>query len=92
LGEPTITPKLIVGEKYYVSFGSNDTYPCRLLKILHEYDTPEVEIEIPIKAGSKKGFKDVNGKTSHNWVSTHILKANEIGITPEEAVLNTVTN
>jgi DNA primase large subunit len=40
---------------------------------------------------SKKGFIDRNGNISHHWVSTYTLFANEIGLTPEEAVINEVT-
>lgn len=85
-------PELIVGGNYFVSFGSNDTYPCKLVKVINIYDRKEVEIEIPMKPRSKKGFIDINGKLSHNWTSTHVLFADEIGLTREEAVINTVTS
>ena len=83
-------PEITVGGNYFVSFGSNDTYPCVVTKIIKEFDRDEVEIDIPTKALSKKGFIDINGKRSHNWVSTHILYADEIGLTREQAVINTV--
>ena len=86
-------PKLEIGGDYFVSFGSNDTYPC----ILKEIETREgswtsVTIEIPIKPMSKNGFIDVNKKISHHWVSTHSLFPDEIGLTREEAVINTVSS
>ncbi len=86
------TNDLVVGGDYYVSFGCNDAYPCRLIKIINQFDRLEVEIEIPMKPMSKRGFIDINGKISHHWVSTHILFADEIGLTPEEAVINEVTS
>jgi hypothetical protein len=86
------TPELTEGGNYFVSFGSNDTYPCKLIKIINVNGSPEVEIEIPMKPMSKKGFIDSNGKLSHNWSSNHILFADEIGLTREEAVINTVSS
>lgn len=85
-------PQLVIGKNYFVSFGSNDTYPCKLIKVITVFDRKEVEIEIPMKPMSKKGFIDIDGKLSHNWTSTHILFADEIGSTREEAVINTVTS
>lgn len=85
-------PELIVENDYFVSFGSNDTYPCKLIKVINEFDRAEVEIEIPKRPMSKKGFRDSEGNISHNWVSSHILYADEIGLTREEAVINQVTS
>lgn len=86
------TVKLVVGGDYYVSFGSNIVYPCVLLKIIESEQTPtHVKIEIPVKPRSKKGFIDIDGKISHHWTSAHNLFADEIGLTPEEAVINEVT-
>lgn len=86
-----IIPKLTVGENYFVCFANNNTYPCVLKKIITEYGHLEVEIEIPMKPMSKRGFIDINGKLSHHWVSTHILRADEIGRTREEAAINSMT-
>lgn len=54
-------------------------------------DKQRIVIEIPTRPISSKGFVDSNGNISHHWVSTHTLFADEIGQTPEEAVINEVT-
>ena len=87
-----VTPNLIEGNNYFVSFGCNFTYPCRLMKIINQFGRLEVEIEIPMRPKSKRGFIDENGNISNHWVSSHILFADEIGTTREEAVINTVTS
>lgn len=84
------TPKLIIGGNYYVSFGTNNAYPCTLVEIITEFSKTEVRVEIPEKPRSKKGFIDINGNRSYNWKSTRVLYQDEIGSTPEEAVKNEV--
>jgi len=83
-------PVLNIGYDYYVSFGNNCVYSCTLLEVINEFDRTEVKIEIPMKALSKKGYRTSFGGNSHRWVSTHIVYAREIGLTPEEAVRNQV--
>lgn len=68
-------PKLQVGAEYFVSFGNNVVYPCTLNEIIE--GTPR---KIVIS-------KYDNGKV----FGRHVLFSNEIGQTPEEAVLNSVT-
>jgi hypothetical protein len=34
---------------------------------------------------------DINGNVNHNWVSGYIVFSDEIGLPPEEAVMNDVT-
>lgn len=67
-------PVLQVGEDYYVCFGNNIVYPCRLNKIID--GTPK---KLVIS-------KYDNGKL----FGEHVLFSNEIGKTPEEAVRNSV--
>ena len=86
-----VAPELAIGANYFVSFGGNITYPCVLTNIIISDGYPNrVEIEIPIKPRSDKGFVDVDGSISHKWVSKHTLYADEIGLTREEAVINEV--
>lgn len=68
-------PVLEVGADYYVSFGNNIVYPCTLNEIIE--GTPR---KIVI---SKYDNDKLFGK--------HVLFSNEIGRTPEEAVVNSVT-
>ena len=68
-------PSLQVGADYYVSFGNNIAYPCTLTKIID--GTPK---RIVI---SKYDNDKVFGE--------HTLFSNEIGKTPEEAVVNSVS-
>ena len=68
-------PVLTVGADYYVCFGNNVVYPCTLKEIL---EGPPKRIVIN---------KYDNGKL----FGEHVLFSNEIGQTPEEAVINSVT-
>ena len=75
---------LVVGAVYYVCWGSNVARPC----ILQSID--------PIR---EFGEKTVHGITilakqlgRGSDYSTHSIYADEIGRTPQEAVVNTVTN
>ena len=83
--------ELIIGKQYFISFGSNIAKQCILTKISDITDLQQITIDIPIKPRSKKGFKDTDGSISHNWTSSHCIYADEIGLTPEEAVINEVT-
>ena len=85
-------PSLYVGQPYYVCFGNNNAYPCELIEVINEFAETEVRIKIPQKSRSKKGFIDREGNRTQIGSSTHILYANEIGLTPEDAVKNTVRN
>lgn len=78
---------LIIGKEYFVSFGNNIVNRCTLIEIKEQ----RIVITIPKKPRSKKGFVDTNGSISHDWKSTHHLFADEIGDTPEQAVLHEVT-
>jgi hypothetical protein len=68
-------PALKVGADYYVCFGSNIVYPCTLNEII---EGPPKRIVI-----SKYDKGRLFGE--------HVLFSNEIGQTPEEAVINTAT-
>ena len=78
---------LLIGANYFVSFGLNVVTQCKLVDI----DEYGISIEIPVKSRSKKGFIDLNGNISHDWKTRHKLYRNEIGRTPEEAVVNEVS-
>lgn len=67
--------ELVIDRDYYVSFGSNQVNKCRLLEIRDNRGPRQVRIEI----------LSMRGRT------THVLYADEIGTTPEEAVINEVT-
>ena len=68
-------PVLTIGEEYYVCFGNNVVYPCTLDEII---EGPPKRIVIS---------KYDNGK----FFGRHVLFCNEIGQTPEEAVMNSVS-
>ncbi len=84
--------ELLIGKEYFVSFGSNKVKRCNLIEIDKEGNRERITIEIPVKPQSPKGFIDGDGNISHHWVDTHHLFADEIGNTPEEAVMNEVTS
>lgn len=67
--------KLVIGEDYYVSFGNNEANRCKLIDIPEIYKGERIRIEISTPRGC----------------SSHTLFADEIGTTPEEAVINQVT-
>ena len=66
--------KLVIGKDYYVSFGNNEAHRCKLVDIPEMYQGQRIKIETPTPRGS----------------ITHILFADEIGTTPDEAVMNQV--
>ena len=68
-------PILKVGEDYYVCFGNNIVYPCILNEIIE---------------GSPKRIV-ISKYDKGRLFGEHVLFSNEIGQTPEEAVINTVT-
>ena len=68
-------PLLQPGADYYVCFGNNIVYPCTLNEIIEGHPKKIVI--------SKYDNDKVFGK--------HVLFSNEIGRTPEEAVMNSVT-
>ena len=68
-------PTLKPGADYYVCFGNNIVYPCTLDEVIE--GTPK---KIVIS-------KYDNGQ----FFGKHVLFSNEIGQTPEEAVINSVT-
>lgn len=67
---------ITVGQTYYVSFGRNIVSPCKVLEVWKEGNSDRVTIRIE------------RGKMA----TSHYLYADEIGRTPEEAVINTVTS
>jgi len=69
-------PDLIIGNEYFISFGSNIAHPCTLLEI----DQNNRMVVVEIKTKSKKP----NGGNK--------IYFDEIGETPEQSILNTVTN
>lgn len=68
--------EIALSENYYISFGSNNAYPCEVLEILDTEENPR-SIRVLIDLGPDK--------------STNYVKVDEIGRTPEEAVQNEVT-
>ena len=76
-------PELIEGNNYYISFGSNNAYPCTLLEVQKQWSVPAVTVKIPVKSKSKIGDKPQH-------FNEHVVNHNEIGATPEEAILNEV--
>ena len=82
--------ELIIGNDYYVSFGMNEASKCTLAAI--EKDPEKIIIEIPDRATAQRGYIDSDGKFFYYTVSAHSLFPDEIGRTPEEAVINQVTS
>jgi hypothetical protein len=68
-------PALKVGEEYYVCFGNNVVYPCILNEII---------------AGPPKRIV-ISKYDDDKFFGQHVLFSNEIGHTPEEAVINSVS-
>lgn|SRR5574344_1079008 len=70
-------PKLVLGGTYYFSFGSHIAAPCKLVHIFEERGKVDIE-----------ATRIMDKKESQ---ITYCLFWDEIGLTPEEAVINTVT-
>ena len=83
-----IEPILSPGGDYYISFGDNSAYPCKLLNVINEYSKTEVSVQIMCK--SRKMVRDAQGNKSRIYPMQHLVYATEIGITPEDAVRNSV--
>lgn len=81
-------PELKLGSKYFVSFGTNYAYPCFLTAIINEFEQTEVKIKVQIKENISYFRKD--GQLAYYPFQEHLLYANEIGNTPEDAVRNSV--
>lgn len=74
-------PELIVGNDYYISFGMNRAVPCILLDIIGNGKEISKQVRIGIKDNSPSGYGSIN-----------MVYSDEIGITPDEAVINTQTS
>lgn len=83
-----ITPELKTGKIYYVSFGGNWAYPCHISEIVQEFAQTEVRIKIRVK--EKNAYFRKNGPMTYDPYEEHLVYANEIGQTPEDAVRNAV--
>jgi hypothetical protein len=70
--------ELVIGKEYYVSFGENTVQRCKLTSI--DEKTGMITVEIPTKTGYDNGL-----------AGRRTLFSNEIGLTPEEAVINEVS-
>ena len=81
-------PDLKVGRDYFVSYLNNNAYPCIVLEIINEFDHEEVRIEIPLKISSKRHISGSSGRVNYRPVHTDIVRAVQIGLTPEDAVRN----
>ncbi|HEY8659866.1 MAG TPA: hypothetical protein VIL78_12570 [Hanamia sp.] len=72
--------ELIIGNDYYISFGMNKAVPCILINIIDNGKEIPKQVQIGIKDNSPLGYGDIN-----------VVYSDEIGLTPEEAVINTQT-
>jgi hypothetical protein len=82
--------ELAFGEQYYVSFGANNAYPCRLIAILDEFSTREIKVAVDYKPQYCCWGRDENHQRIWYTSNEHILFPNEIGQSPEEAVRHEV--
>lgn len=73
--------ELIMGNEYYVSFGKNQARKCTLVDI--DKASERIVIKIAVKPRDKDSDKQL--------FSTHIIFNDEIGATPEQAVINEVS-
>ncbi|MEO8416001.1 MAG: hypothetical protein ABI472_20235 [Ginsengibacter sp.] len=84
---------MYVGAHYFISIGSNVAYGCIVREFIELDGYPtKVSIDIPIKPASKKGYIAADGSISHDWFDSRLVYTDEIGATPEEAVINTIAS
>lgn len=88
LRKDRLVPELKIGNKYYVSFGTNCAYPCFLVEIINQFERTEIKIKIQVEDDLAYFRRD--GKLIYEPFQMHILYANEIGSTPENAIRNAV--
>ena len=67
--------ELVEGKTYYLSFGGHKVVPCTFLRYMEEYRGERILVEVERGRG----------------LCQHILFPDEIGRTPEEAVMREVT-
>jgi hypothetical protein len=79
---------MALGSDYFVSFGRNIAFPCRLVG----YSGDQLLIEVPDKPRTNKSYLRLNGNLNQNTVSGYQVGIYDIGRTPEEAVINTAFN
>jgi hypothetical protein len=82
--------ELIIGKEYYVSFGNNEASLCQLSEIDTVKNT--ITIETPPRSISKKTYINPDGVHFSPTIYENTLFPDEIGRTPEEAVINQVTS
>jgi len=78
---------LITGADYFVSFGRNIVFPCKLIGTTDTH----VIIEVPEKPRTNRRYLELNGNANLHAVSRYLLARIEIGRTPEEAVMNSAS-
>jgi hypothetical protein len=78
---------LAIGSDYFVSFGRNVVFPCKLIGFADD----QLIIEIPEKPRSNQRYLELNVNKYRDSKATYIVRCDEIGGTPEEAVINTVS-
>jgi len=81
---------LVPGTRYYVSFGTNNAYPCTLVEILEEFSIREIRVVIDYKPNRQGWYRNSTGALVWVTGNEHILFPSEIGETPEHAVQNEV--
>ena len=82
--------ELIIGKEYYVSFGNNEVSSCTLCEIDPVKNT--ITLEIPPRSISKNTYINLDGVHFSPTIYFYTLFPDEIGVTPEEAVINQVTS
>lgn len=83
-----IASELKVGDAYYVSFGTNWTYPCLISEIENEFEQTEVKIKKRVKKDLAYFIGD--GQRTYDPHEERVVYVNEIGKTPVQAVQNSV--
>lgn len=81
-------PQVTIGKNYFVSFGTNNAYPCKLINYKEVKGRKEITIEIQAK--SKKLVHKSDGSKSYFYQALHTLETYELGETAIQAVQNTV--
>jgi len=82
--------ELIIGNEYYVSYGNNEASCCTLSEIDTVKNT--ITIETPPRSISKNTYINDDGVIFCPTIYENTLFPDEIGRTPEEAVINQVTS
>ena len=75
-----------IGGSYFVSFGANKAYPCKVIDI--DEHLPFCQVKVEFNAKSKRLTVLEDNTKSYFYTFPYTFSLHQIGKTPEQAVQN----